>query len=152
MNIRDIIPEILLIVLMALSGIVVVSRLWQDALIAVGILVLILCFGGLLLQLIIRVRRLEEEAKYREKMMRSAMEDLGRQLVAKQDKTAQTVVEAVGSLKSRMYRYWEWRFGLSLTDVLRVPAGILSGGLQQLMPTMPSISFYPEFVSQTVCR
>ena len=103
MNIRDIIPEILLIVLMALSGIVVVSRLWQDALIAVGILVLILCFGGLLLQLIIRVRRLEE-AKYREKMMRSAMEDLGRQLVAKQDKTAQTVVEAVGSLKSRMYR------------------------------------------------
>ena len=104
MNIRDIIPEILLIVLMALSGSVVVSRLWQDALIAVGILVLILCFGGLLLQLIIRVRRLEEEAKYREKMMRSAMEDLGRQLVAKQDKTAQTVVEAVGSLKSRMYR------------------------------------------------
>ena len=104
MNIRDIIPAILLIVLMAISGIVVVSRLWQDSIIAVGILVLILCFGGLLLQLIIRVRRLEEEAKYREKMMRSAMEDLGRQLVAKQDKTAQTVVEAVGSLKSRMYR------------------------------------------------
>ncbi len=104
MNIRDIIPEILLIVLMAISGIVVVSRLWQDALIAVGILVLILCFGGLLLQLIIRVRRLEEESLHREKMMRSAMEDLGRQLIAKQEKTSQTVVEAVGSLKSRMYR------------------------------------------------
>ena len=39
-----------------------------------------------------------------EKMMRAAMEDLGRQLVARQDKTSQTVVEAVGSLKSRMYR------------------------------------------------
>ena len=57
-----------------------------------------------LLQLIIRVRRLEEESIHREKMMRAAMEDLGRQLVAKQDKTSQTVVEAVGSLKSRMYR------------------------------------------------
>jgi dihydroorotase len=40
----------------------------------------------------------------KDEMMRAAMEDLGRQLVAKQDKTSQTVVEAVGSLKSRMYR------------------------------------------------
>lgn len=104
MNIRDIIPEILLIVLMALSGIVVVSRLWQDALVAVGILVLILCFGGLLLQLIIRVRKLEEESIHREKQLRANLEDLGRQLIAKQNKTSEVVVEAVSSIKSRMYR------------------------------------------------
>ncbi|MDO5846412.1 MAG: hypothetical protein Q4Q04_05770 [Methanocorpusculum sp.] len=104
MNVRDIIPEILLIVAMAVSGIVVVSRLWQDAVIAVGILVLILCFGGLVLQLIIRVRRLEQQAIHREKLMRANMEDLGRQLIAKQERTSQTVVETVESLKSRMYR------------------------------------------------
>lgn len=104
MNIRDIIPEILIVVLMAVSGIVVVSRLWQDALISVAILVLILCFGCLILQLIIRVRRLEAESAKREKILRGNLEDLGRQLISKQEKTSQTVVEAVESIKTRMYR------------------------------------------------
>ncbi|MDO5844778.1 MAG: hypothetical protein Q4Q53_06515 [Methanocorpusculum sp.] len=104
MNIRDIVPEILIVVLMAVSGIVVVSRLWQDAVISIAILVLILCFGGLILQLIIRVRRLEMESAKREKILRGNLEDLGRQLISKQDKTSQTVVEAVESIKTRMYR------------------------------------------------
>ncbi|HJJ26695.1 MAG TPA: hypothetical protein O0W95_01195 [Methanocorpusculum sp.] len=104
MNVRDIIPELILIVFMAISGIIVVSRLWQDAVIAVGILILILCFGGLILYLIIRVRKLEEEQHARERNMRAYLEDLGRQLVAKQDKTSQTIIETVESLKTRMYR------------------------------------------------
>ena len=95
MNVRDIIPEILLILLMAVSAIVVVSRLWQVAIISVGILLLILAFGGLILQVLIRLRRLEEQAIQRERMLRSNLEDLGRQLIAKQDLTSQTVIEAV---------------------------------------------------------
>jgi len=104
MNVRDIIPEILLILLMAVSAIVVVSRLWQDAIISVGILLLILAFSGLILQVLIRLRRLEEQAIQRERMLRSNLEDLGRQLIAKQDHTSQTVIEAVESIKMRMYR------------------------------------------------
>ncbi|ABN06533.1 hypothetical protein Mlab_0357 [Methanocorpusculum labreanum Z] len=104
MNVRDIIPEILLILLMAVSAIVVVSRLWQDAIISIGILLLILAFGGLILQVLIRLRRLEEQAIQRERMLRSNLEDLGRQLIAKQDHTSQTVIEAVESIKMRMYR------------------------------------------------
>lgn len=104
MNVRDIIPEILLILLMAVSAIVVVSRLWQDAIISIGILLLILAFGGLILQVLIRLRRLEEQAIQRERMLRSNLEDLGRQLIAKQDLTSQTVIEAVESIKMRMYR------------------------------------------------
>ena len=104
MNVRDIIPELILIVFMAISGIIVVSRLWQDAVIAVGILILILCFGGLILYLIIRVKKLEEEQHARERNMRAYLEDLGRQLVAKQDKTSQTIIETVESMKTRMYR------------------------------------------------
>ena len=104
MNVRDIIPELILIVFMAISGIIVVSRLWQDAVIAVGILILILCFGGLILYLIIRVRKIEEEQHARERNMRAYLEDLGRQLVAKQDKTSQTIIETVESMKTRMYR------------------------------------------------
>ena len=82
----------------------VVSRLWQDAIISVGILLLILAFGGLILQVLIRLRRLEEQAIQRERMLRSNLEDLGRQLIAKQDLTSQTVIEAVESIKMRMYR------------------------------------------------
>ncbi|HJJ48057.1 MAG TPA: hypothetical protein O0X39_03565 [Methanocorpusculum sp.] len=104
MNIRDVIPEILLVVLMAASAIVVVSRLWQDAIIAIGILVLILCLGGLILQLIIRLRRLEAQSAHREKVMRGNLESLGRQLMAKEDETSKTVIEAVDSIKVRMYR------------------------------------------------
>ncbi len=104
MNVRDIIPEILLILLMAVSAIVVVSRLWHDAIISIGILLLILAFGGLILQVLVRLRRLEEQAIQRERMLRSNLEDLGRQLIAKQDHTSQTVIEAVESIKMRMYR------------------------------------------------
>ncbi|RBQ25644.1 hypothetical protein [Methanocorpusculum sp.] len=104
MNGCDIIPEILLILLMAVSAIVVVSRLWQDAIISIGILLLILAFGGLILQVLVRLRRLEEQAVQRERMLRSNLEDLGRQLIAKQDHTSQTVIEAVESIKMRMYR------------------------------------------------
>ncbi len=104
MNVRDIIPEIQLILLMAVSAIVVVSRLWQDSIISIGILLLILAFGGLILQVLIRLRRLEEQAIQRERMLRSNLEDLGRQLIAKQDLTSQTVIEAVESIKMRMYR------------------------------------------------
>ena len=104
MNVRDIIPEILLILLMAVSAIVVVSRLWQDAIISIGILLLILAFGVLILQVLVRLRRLEEQAIQRERMLRSNLEDLGRQLIAKQDLTSQTVIEAVESIKMRMYR------------------------------------------------
>ena len=104
MNIRDVIPELILIVLMAISGIITVSRLWQDAVIAVTVLVLLLALGGLFLYLIIRIRKLGEEQRARDKYMRAALEDLGRQLVAKQDKTTQTIIETVESLKTRMYR------------------------------------------------
>ncbi len=104
MNVRDIIPEILLILLMAVSAIVVVSRLWQDAIISIGILLLILSFGGLILQVLVRLRRLEEQAVQCERMLRSNLEDLGRQLIAKQDHISQTVIEAVESIKMRMYR------------------------------------------------
>ena len=104
MNVRDIIPEILLILLMIVSALVVVSRLWQDAIISIGILLLILAFGGLILQLLFRLRRLEEQSMQRERILRGNLEDLGRQLIAKQDKTSETIIEIVDSIKMRMYR------------------------------------------------
>ncbi len=104
MNIRDSIPELVLIAIMAISSFVVVVRLWQDAIIAIGIELLILCLGGFLLQITLRLRKLEEQSAARERMMRGNLEELARRMIQKQDATSETVIQAVESIKSRMYR------------------------------------------------
>lgn len=104
MNVREYLPELFLIAIMALSTFVVVIRLWQDAIIAIGIELLVLCLGGLLLDIIMRLKKLEEQTILRERAMRNNMEELARVLIQKQDVTSQTVVESVESIKSRMYR------------------------------------------------
>lgn len=104
MNVREYLPELLLIALMAVSTFVVVIRLWQDAIIAIGVELLILCIGGLLLDIIMRLKKLEEQTILRERAMRNNMEELARVLIQKQDSTSNTVVESVESIKSRMYR------------------------------------------------
>ena len=101
---RECLPEILLVIVMAISGLAALIRLWQDAIVAIGIELLIICVGILLLQILARLRRLEEESAARERIMRGNLEDLGRQMIQKQDATSQKVVEAVESIKSRMYR------------------------------------------------
>lgn len=105
MNVRrDSLPEILLVVVMAVSGLAVIIRLWQDAIVAIGIELLILSVGRLLLQILFRLRHLEERSGSRERMMRGNLDDLGRHLIQKQDASAQQVLEAFESMKSRMYR------------------------------------------------
>lgn len=107
MNIRSIIPEIVLCVLMAVSGVITVSRLWQDAIICLGILVLILSFGILIILLILQLQRTEEAAKHQERTTRANLESLGRQLVANDDANTQKILEALeaaGQPRTRMYR------------------------------------------------
>lgn len=104
MNVREYLPELFLILIMLISSLVVVIRLWQDLIIAVGIELLILCLGGFLLDIILRLKKLEEQTVVRERAMRNNLEELGRVLIQKQDATSSTVVESVESIKSRMYR------------------------------------------------
>ena len=109
MNVRreslpGILLEILLVIVMAVSGLAIIIRLWQDAIVAIGVELLIISVGGLLLSILFRLRRLEEQSAARERIMRSNLEDLGRQMIQRQDATSKKVVEAVESIKSRMYR------------------------------------------------
>ncbi|HJJ96469.1 MAG TPA: hypothetical protein O0X38_02340 [Methanocorpusculum sp.] len=109
MNVRreslpGIILEVLLVIVMAASGLAIIIRLWQDAIVAIGVELLIISVGLLLLSILFRLRRLEEQSAARERVMRSNLEDLGRQMIQRQDATSQKVVEAVESIKSRMYR------------------------------------------------
>jgi len=107
MNVRSILPEIVICILMAISGVITVSRLWQDAIICIGILVLILTFGVLIILLILQLARTEEAAKHQERTMRANLESLGRQLIANQDANTQKILEAIeagNQPRNRMYR------------------------------------------------
>ncbi|MCZ0862809.1 hypothetical protein [Methanocorpusculum vombati] len=109
MNVRreslpGILLEVLLVIVMAVSGLAIIIRLWQDAFVAIGVELLIISVGLLLLLILFRLRRLEEQSAARERVMRSNLEDLGRQMIQRQDATSLKVVEAVESIKSRMYR------------------------------------------------
>ena len=109
MNVRreslpEIILEVLLVIVMAASGLAIIIRLWQDAIVAIGVELLTLSVGMLQLSILFRLRRLEEQSAARERVMRSNLEDLGRQMIQRQGATSQKVVEAVESIKSRMYR------------------------------------------------
>jgi hypothetical protein len=104
MNVREYLPEFVLIAIMAVSTFVVVVRLSHDVIVTIGIELLILCLGGLLLDIIMRLKKLEEQTLLRERSMRGNMEELARVLIQKQDTTGRTVIESVESIRSRMYR------------------------------------------------
>lgn len=96
--------EILLVIIMIISGLIIIVRLWQDAIVATGVELLIISLGLLLLSILFRLRSLEEQNANRARIMRNNLESLGRQIILRQDTTLKKVVEAVVSIKSRMYR------------------------------------------------
>lgn len=103
-SILGILLEILLVIIMIISGLIIIVRLWQDAIVATGVELLIISLGLLLLSILFRLRSLEEQNAIRARIMRNNLESLGRQIILRQDTTLKKVVEAVVSIKSRMYR------------------------------------------------
>ncbi|HJJ47154.1 MAG TPA: hypothetical protein O0X32_02750 [Methanocorpusculum sp.] len=110
MNIRAIIPdiilEILLTILMAVSGTLIVTKLWQDTVIAFSVLIMILCFGALILLLIVKIDHMAAAIVHQERAMHANLESLGRQLIAKQNATSQKIITSLENNlnKHRMYR------------------------------------------------
>ncbi|HJK01105.1 MAG TPA: hypothetical protein O0X73_02245 [Methanocorpusculum sp.] len=103
-SILGILLEVLLVIIMIISGLIIIVRLWQDAIIATGVELLIISLGLLLLSILFRLRSLEEQNAIRARIMRNNLESLGRQIILRQDTTLKKVVEAVVSIKNRMYR------------------------------------------------
>ncbi|HJJ92724.1 MAG TPA: hypothetical protein O0X64_02765 [Methanocorpusculum sp.] len=103
-SILGILLEVLLVIIMIISGLIIIVRLWQDAIVATGVELLIISLGLLLLSILFRLRSLEEQNAIRARIMRNNLESLGRQIILRQDTTLKKVVEAVVSIKSRMYR------------------------------------------------
>ena len=104
MEIRELIGDIVLTIVMGFSTVVLVMRFWQDLVIAVAATFMMLALGGLIISLGIKFVNLEKSIVQRERTMRVNMEDMGKTLTARYDNTVSHIEEIVDGLSRRMYR------------------------------------------------
>ncbi|NLA38353.1 MAG: hypothetical protein GX882_03005 [Methanomicrobiales archaeon] len=104
MEIRELIGDIVLTIVMVVSTVVLVMRFWQDLLIAVAATLMMLSLGGLLISLGLKVTRLEQSVVQRERTMRVNMEEMGKAMSARYDNTISQIEGIVDGLSRRMYR------------------------------------------------
>ncbi|NLA99761.1 MAG: hypothetical protein GX837_02170 [Methanomicrobiales archaeon] len=104
MEIRELIGDIVLTIVMVISTVVLVMRFWQDLVIAIAATFMMLALGGLIISLGIKIVNLEKSIVQRERTMRVNMEDMGKTLTARYDNTVSHIEEIVDGLSRRMYR------------------------------------------------
>ncbi|WP_292365729.1 MULTISPECIES: hypothetical protein [unclassified Methanoculleus] len=104
MEIRELIGDIVLTIVMVVSTVVLVMRFWQDLIIAVAATFMMLSLGGLLISLGMKIVSLENSVVQRERTMRVNMEEMGRTMSAKYDNTVSHIEQIVDGLSRRMYR------------------------------------------------
>ncbi|MDD4253187.1 MAG: hypothetical protein PHT74_08610 [Methanoculleus horonobensis] len=104
MEIRELIGDIVLTIVMVVSTVVLVMRFWQDLIIAVAATFMMLSLGGLLISLGMKVVSLEQSVVQRERTMRVNMEEMGKTMAARYDNTVSHIEEIVDGLSRRMYR------------------------------------------------
>ncbi|MCK9308345.1 MAG: hypothetical protein M0P17_12555 [Methanoculleus sp.] len=104
MEIRELIGDIVLTIVMVVSTIVLVMRFWQDLIIAVAATFMMLSLGGLLISLGMKIMSLEKSVAQRERTMRVNMEEMGRTMSTRYDNTVSHIEEIVDGLSRRMYR------------------------------------------------
>lgn len=104
MEIRELIGDIVLTIVMVVSTVVLVMRFWQDLIIAVAATFMMLSLGGLLISLGMKIVSLENSVVQRERTMRVNMEEMGRTVSAKYDNTVSHIEQIVDGLSRRMYR------------------------------------------------
>ncbi|MBP2145777.1 hypothetical protein J2129_001231 [Methanofollis sp. W23] len=104
MEIRDVLVDIVLTILLVVSTLTLVWRVWQDLTMAVATTLMMLSLGGLFLSLGSKIWRLEESIVSRERTMRVNMEELSQTMAQKYDNTVQHIDTTVSELTRRMYR------------------------------------------------
>ncbi|HOB17253.1 MAG TPA: hypothetical protein PKK74_00950 [Candidatus Methanoculleus thermohydrogenotrophicum] len=104
MEIRELIGDITLTIVMVVSTVVLVMRFWQDLIIVVAATFMMLSLGGLLISLGLKIVRLEQSVAQRERTMRVNMEEIEKAMSAKYDNTMSHIEEIVDGLSRRMYR------------------------------------------------
>jgi len=104
MDIREYLVDILLTVVMIVSTLVLVTRFWQDLIIAVAAGLMILALGGLLLSLNIKMRNLERSVVIRERMLRVNLEEISARMQDKYDMALSHLDELIAEFSKRVYK------------------------------------------------
>ncbi|MDD3620803.1 MAG: hypothetical protein PHQ81_00145 [Methanofollis sp.] len=104
MEIRDVLVDIVLTILLVVSTLTLIWRVWQDLTMAVATTLMMLSLGGLFLSLGYKIWRLEESIVSRERTMRVNMQELSQTMAQKYDNTVQHIDTTVSELTRRMYR------------------------------------------------
>jgi hypothetical protein len=104
MEIRSYILDIALTILLVISTLVLVMRLWQDAVIATAATFMMLALAGLFLSLGRKIQRLEASVTSRERTIRVNLEEISNGMSRKYDSTVEHVNGVIQELSKRMYR------------------------------------------------
>jgi hypothetical protein len=97
MDIRD-------YLVMIIASIVLITRFWQDLIIAVAAGLMTLALGGLLLSLNIKMRHLERSVVIRERMLRTNLEEISHRMQDKYDMALSHLDELIAEFSRRAYR------------------------------------------------
>jgi hypothetical protein len=104
MEIRSSLPDVALTILLVISTLVLVMRLWQDAVIASAATLMMLSIAGLFLSMGRKIQRLEGSVVQRERTIRVNLEEISSGMARKYDNTVEHVNGVIQELSKRMYR------------------------------------------------
>jgi hypothetical protein len=104
MEIRSSIPDVVLTLVLVISTLVLVMRLWQDVVIAAAATLMMLSLAGLFLSLGRKIQRLDASVVSRERTVRVNLEEMSGKMEKKYDATLERVDGVMQELSKRMYR------------------------------------------------
>jgi len=104
MELQDFITEIILTIILVISTLVLVLRFWQDAIVAVTAVIVVLSLWCLFIIIDLKIRELNENILMRERNLRINMDEVAKQISEKNDHTLQQMNELISEISRRMYR------------------------------------------------
>ena len=104
MDLRDALPEFVLTIILVISTLVLVLRLWQDITIAVSATLMMLSLGGLFLVFGAKITALSRALSDRERSIRINLLETQDLLAGKYDETVAQIDAIIQDFQRRLYR------------------------------------------------
>ncbi|NLX48763.1 MAG: hypothetical protein GXY82_02590 [Methanospirillum sp.] len=104
MDLRDALPETVLTIILVVSTLVLVLRVWQDITIAVSATLMMLSLGGLFLVFGAKITALSRTLVDRERGIRMNLIETQEVLSGKYDETVQHIDYIIQDFQRRLYR------------------------------------------------
>ncbi|WP_165076921.1 hypothetical protein [Methanogenium sp. MK-MG] len=104
MDIQESIVDIILAIVLIISTLVLILRVWQDLILAVAATLMMASLGGLFLSLGAKIRNLDQNVIARERTMRMNLDELNLMVCNKCDTMISEVHQIVSELSRRVYR------------------------------------------------